>query len=104
LIPNFLEGILAKVNFVVNFNLVKMKKITFYRSRSGQCPVEEFLISLSPKARQKVAFVLKIIRELERAPIQYFKKLRNTIKVSGKFASNLPATFIVFSDFLNTII
>jgi len=36
------------------------------------------LISLTPKARQKVAFVLRIIREIDRVPAEYLKKLKSS--------------------------
>ena len=55
-----------------------MRKIEFYRTNSRRSPVEEFLISLPSKARQKVAFVLRIIREMHPVPAEYFKKLRST--------------------------
>lgn len=55
-----------------------MREIRFFRTSSGRSPVEEFLISLPPKARQKVAFVLRIIREIDRVPAEYFKKLKSS--------------------------
>ena len=55
-----------------------MRTIDFYRTRSGRCPVEEFLDVLTSKQAQKVAWVLQLIEELEVVPTQYFKKLVNT--------------------------
>jgi phage-related protein len=55
-----------------------MKRINFYRTKSGRCPVEEFLDSLSGKQAQKVAWVLQLIEDLDQTPRQYFKKLVNT--------------------------
>ncbi len=55
-----------------------MRTINFYRTRSDECPVEEFLDSLTSKQAQKVAWVLRLIEELDRVPSQYFKKLVNT--------------------------
>lgn len=55
-----------------------MKTIHFYRSESGACPVEDFLDSLSGEQAQKVTWVLQLIEDLERIPVQYFKKLVNT--------------------------
>lgn len=55
-----------------------MRTINFYRTRSGRCPVEEFLDALTSKQAQKVAWVLQLIEELEVVPTQYFKKLVNT--------------------------
>ena len=69
-----------------------MKKIIFYRTQSGRSPVEDFLISLPSKARQKVVYVLKIIREINRVPIEYFKKLTSTEdiwEVRVKFGNNV---------------
>lgn len=55
-----------------------MKEIHFYRTESGDCPVEFFLDSLNAKQAQKVIWVLQLIEELEQVPVQYFKKLVNT--------------------------
>ena len=54
-----------------------MKRINFYKMEKGISPVEEFLDTLSDKQTQKILWVLKVIQELERIPIQYFKKLVN---------------------------
>ena len=55
-----------------------MKEIRFYRTESGNCPVEEFLDSLSGKQAQKVSWVLQLIEDMEVIPVKYFKKLVNT--------------------------
>lgn len=55
-----------------------MRKIIFYRTVSGHSPVEEFLDSLNSKQAQKVVWVLQLVEELERVPLQYFKKLEGT--------------------------
>lgn len=55
-----------------------MREIRFYRTKSGHCPIEEFLDSLPAKPAQKVAWVLQLIEELDVIPSQYFKKLVNT--------------------------
>jgi len=52
-----------------------MREVRFYRSESGDCPVEGFLDSLSGKQAQKVTWVLRLIEELDVIPAQYFKKL-----------------------------
>ncbi|MFH0790213.1 MAG: type II toxin-antitoxin system RelE/ParE family toxin [Candidatus Omnitrophota bacterium] len=52
-----------------------MRKIIFYRTISGSSPAEEFLDSLNSKQAQKVAWVLQLVEDLERVPVQYFKKL-----------------------------
>ncbi len=55
-----------------------MRKITFFRLDSGECPVEDFLDSLSSRAAQKVVWVMQLVEDLEKVPKQYFKKLVNT--------------------------
>jgi phage-related protein len=55
-----------------------MKTISFYKTSSGKCPVEDFLDSLTDIQAAKVAWVLKLIRELDKVPSNYFKKLVNT--------------------------
>jgi len=55
-----------------------MREIIFYRTENDRCPVEEFLDTLWDKQVEKLLWVLRIIRELETVPKQYFKKLTNT--------------------------
>jgi phage-related protein len=56
-----------------------MIEINFFKSAEGDCPVEEFLDSLTSKQAQKVIWVMQLIEELDkRVPKQYFKKLVNT--------------------------
>lgn len=55
-----------------------MREIIFYRTRSNECPVEEFLDSLDSKQAQKVAWVMQLVEELELVPQTYLKKLANT--------------------------
>jgi phage-related protein len=55
-----------------------MRRIQFYRTRAGKCPVEEFLDHLSDQDAQKVAWVLRLVEQLEIVPQQYFKKLVGT--------------------------
>jgi len=55
-----------------------MRKIRFYRSDSGSCPIEVFLDSLSGKQAQKVAWTLQLIEDVQPVPTKYFKKLVNT--------------------------
>jgi phage-related protein len=55
-----------------------MRQVSFYRTQSGRCPVEEFLDSLTGKQAQKVAWVLQLIEELPVVPKQYFKRLLGT--------------------------
>lgn len=54
------------------------REIVFYRTASCHCPVEEFLDSLSGKQAQKVAWVLRLVEELDFVPPQYFQKMVST--------------------------
>lgn len=55
-----------------------MKTISFYRTATGKCPVKEALDALTDVQARKVAWVLKLIREIDTVPSNYFKKLVNT--------------------------
>ncbi len=55
-----------------------MRVIKFYRTETGSCPVEDFLQSLPDKQSRKVAWTLRVIRDLEQVPTQYLKKLIST--------------------------
>ncbi len=55
-----------------------MRTITFYTSVSGANPVREFLDELSDRQVEKVLWVLRLIKEMDRVPSVYFKKLVNT--------------------------
>lgn len=55
-----------------------MREILFYRTESGECPVEDFLNSLASKQARKVAWVMQAVEELDIVPTAYLKKLTNT--------------------------
>ncbi len=55
-----------------------MNKIIFYKTDSGNNPVQKFIDSLSDKQAKKVAWVLRLVRDLKTTPIKYFKKLVNS--------------------------
>jgi phage-related protein len=55
-----------------------MKRIEFYRTINGASPVEEFLETLDDNQARKVLWVLRLIRELNPIPSNYFSKLVNT--------------------------
>lgn len=55
-----------------------MKQITFYKTVAGRCPVQEHLDELPDKTVQKIVWVLRVVRDLERVPTNYLKKLVNT--------------------------
>ena len=55
-----------------------MREIVFYRTESGNCPVEEFLDALSSKQARKVTWVMQLVEELEIIPVKFFKKMTGT--------------------------
>ncbi|MCB2183588.1 MAG: type II toxin-antitoxin system RelE/ParE family toxin [Desulfobulbaceae bacterium] len=55
-----------------------MRRINFYTTESGDKPVQDFLDSLEDKQVEKILWVLKLVREFDRVPRQYFQKLINT--------------------------
>ena len=55
-----------------------MRRTQFYATSSGRCPVREHLDTLPDKAARKIAWVLRAVRDLERVPTNYLKKLVNT--------------------------
>ena len=55
-----------------------MREISFYRTASGHCPVEQFLDSIGTRQAAKITWTLHLIEELEFVPRQYFKKLVDT--------------------------
>lgn len=55
-----------------------MRVIEFYRTESGKCPVKDFLTSLPDKFSKKIAWTLRVVREVDPVPTQYLKKLTNT--------------------------
>ena len=76
-----------------------MKQIRFYTTATGRCPVQEHLDELPDKTVQKIAWVLRAVRDLEYVPVNYLKKLvctndiwevrvdvgRNTFRLLGFF-------------------
>lgn len=55
-----------------------MRRVIYYRNSNGECPVDNFLRSLTAKQFEKVTWVLSVVRELPVVPKQYFKKLIGT--------------------------
>ena len=55
-----------------------MRTVNFYITPSGTNPVQDFLDDLSDKQVEKVLWVLRLIKEMDRIPSVYFKKLVNT--------------------------
>ena len=55
-----------------------MREVAFYRTESGNCPIEQFLDSLTARQSAKVTWTLDLIEDLDVVPKQYFKKLTDT--------------------------
>ena len=51
------------------------RKVSFYTTADGKCPVAEFIDSQPAKVAQKIAWVLKAVQEIKKVPKSYFKKL-----------------------------
>jgi len=76
------------------------REIVFYRTRSGQSPIEGFLDRLSSKQAQKVAWVLSLIEDLKAVPSLYFSKMPGTQdlwEARVKVASDI-FRFLAFHD------
>jgi len=58
-----------------------VREIYFYRTAIGNCPVEVFLAGLDSRQAQKVAWVLRLVKDLPMVPKQYFKKLEGTNEI-----------------------
>ena len=54
------------------------RKVTFYTTADGKCPVVEFIDSQPVNVAQKIAWVLKAVQEIEKVPKTYFKELSDT--------------------------
>ena len=55
-----------------------MRKINFYHLENGDCPVQDYLDTLSDKQVEKVFFVLDLIENFNIVPSKFFKKLEAT--------------------------
>ena len=55
-----------------------MRSIIFYRNINGRSPIEDFLDSLSTKVVDKILWILRLVKELDRIPKEYFKKLKDS--------------------------
>lgn len=55
-----------------------MRSVNFYLTASGTNPVQDFLDDLSDKQVEKILWVLRLIKEMDRVPSVYFKKLVST--------------------------
>ena len=83
-----------------------MIRIVFYRTPSGQSPIEVFLDSLAAEQAQKVAWVMQLIEEMKMVPSQYFQKMVNTKdlwEVRVKSGSNI-LRLLGFFDGANLVV
>lgn len=55
-----------------------MRKVTFYTTLGGKCPVQEHLDALPDKTVQKITWTLRVVRDMDRVPSNYLKKLVST--------------------------
>ena len=55
-----------------------IRKIIFYKTLEGRCPVQEFLDRLTGKVAQKIIWALRLLEDIETVPSTYFKKLTGT--------------------------
>lgn len=77
------------------------RTIIFYRKEDGRCPVQEFLDALPGKVAQKVAWVLRLLEDLDMVPITYFKKLIGTEDIWEcriQYGSNIYRLFCFFES------
>jgi len=73
--------------------------VDYYRTVSGKCPVEDFLRTLDRKEREKVYWVLRLLEETERIPVEYFKKLADTEEIWECRIQTGGNAFRIFSFF-----
>jgi phage-related protein len=59
-------------------NIVFVRHILFYKTEAGRSPVDEFLENLDHKQALKVFWVLRLMKELDLVPVQYFQKMKGT--------------------------
>jgi hypothetical protein len=76
-----------------------MKKVNFYKTKSGKSPIEEFLNSLNAKQAQKVIWVLQIIEEFPLYRKNILKSWLIQLKF-GKLELARGRIFLGYLDFL----
>ena len=77
------------------------RTVVFYNTADGKCPVRDFLDSLTGKVAQKIAWVLRLIEDLDVIPSTYFKKLTGTEEIWEcriKFGSNAYRILCFFAE------
>jgi len=71
------QFLLDNVRIYANLSLCVLL-IRQLADESGNCPVEDFLKDLPEKQSKKIAWTLRVVRDLEQVPTQYLKKLKST--------------------------
>ena len=77
------------------------RKIILYTTKDGKCPIREFLDSLPHKVFQKIAWVLQVVKELDKISTVYFKKIINSNDIWEcriSFGSNIYRIFCFFQN------
>jgi len=77
------------------------RTVLFHRTINGRCPVQEFLDSLPGKVAQKIAWVLRLLEDMDIVPVSYFKKLAGTEDIWEcriQFGSNAYRIFCFFMN------
>ena len=77
------------------------RKVIFYRTAGGKCPVQEFLDSLPGKVAQKIVWVLRLLEDMDIVPASYFRKLAGTEDIWEcriQFGSNAYRIFCFFMN------
>jgi phage-related protein len=77
------------------------RTVLFYRTADGKYPVQDFLDALPGKAAQKVAWVLRLLEDLDMIPAIYFKKLVGTEEIWEcriRYGSNIYRIFCFFDS------
>ena len=77
------------------------RTVLFYKTADGRCPVQDFLDSLPGGVAQKIAWVLKLLEDLDIVPSSYFKKLTGTDEIwecRVQFGSNAYRLLCFFLD------
>ena len=79
-----------------------MKRIEFYKTPTGRCPVEQFLDGISDMEAAKVVWVLKLIREMDRMPTRYFKKMAGSKEIWEVRVDSGSSTFRLLGFFFES--
>ena len=71
---------LTNVRIIANLAFMA-RKVILYTTMDGKCPVRDFFDGLNGKVFRKIAWVLKLVSELDRIPSSYFKKLTGSDEI-----------------------